>query len=132
MFTKILVNAFVVMMILGLVQPENLNVEQQNVQSTHITSALEPTEDKNDFETKLSYFSNPVQDPDLSPDLDPDTFRYNGMIHTEHGTFEWVEKQTIFDESKIARQLNQVNDKTEQLMIPMFGSVYLRVADDEE
>lgn len=62
--------------------------------------------------------------------LDPDKFRFIGQISTEHGTFAWAEKQTVFNESEIARPLNQINDKTKQLMIPMFGSVYLRVDDD--
>lgn len=36
--------------------------------------------------------------------LDPDKFRFIGQISTEHGTFAWAEKQTVFNESEIARQ----------------------------
>lgn len=43
-----------------------------------------------------------------------------------------AEKQTIFNEAEIARQLNQINDEAKQLLIPMFGYVYLRVESDEE
>lgn len=107
MVKKTIFNVFVVMMISGMIQPTNLIDEQHDDQSHQVTSALEPKADKNEFNVKSSYFSNPVQDPDLSPHLDPDTFRFNGRIYTEHGTFEWVEKQTIFNESEIARQLNQ-------------------------
>ncbi|KGP85122.1 MULTISPECIES: hypothetical protein [unclassified Paenibacillus] len=82
------------------------------------------------MELKSTGSSKPVKDPDISPYLDPDKFRFIGQISTEHGTFAWAEKQTVFNESEIARQLNQINDKTKQLMIPMFGSVYLRVDDD--
>jgi hypothetical protein len=82
------------------------------------------------LELKSIGSSKPVQDPDLSPHLDPDKFRFNGQISTEYGTFARAEKQTIFNESEISRELNQVNDKTKQLMIPMLGSVYLRVDDD--
>lgn len=129
MLLKIFLNVAVIMLITGITQATNL-FEEHHVQSHPLTPILKPTEAKNDLELKSTSSSKPVQDPDLSPHLDPDKFRFNAQISTEHGTFAWAEKQTIFNESEIALELNQINDKTKQLMIPMFGSVYLRVDDD--
>ncbi|WP_413372945.1 hypothetical protein [Paenibacillus taichungensis] len=129
MLRKILFNFTVIMLISGITQSTNL-FEEYHVQSHQLTLILKPTEGKNDLELKSTGSSKPVQDHDLSPHLDHDKFRFNGQISTEHGTFAWAEKQTVFNESEIARELNRVNDKTKQLMIPMFGSVYLRVDDD--
>ncbi|WP_211269788.1 hypothetical protein, partial [Paenibacillus macquariensis] len=51
-------------------------------------------------------------DPDIDPGVDLAMLRDIGEIVTKHGDFVRVEKQTIFNEPEIARQLNQIGFNT--------------------
>lgn len=75
---------------------------------------------------ELSAAEEPEVDPDLN--VDPETTSI-GEIHTQHGHFVRVEKQTIFNESEIAGKLNQIGPKTKQLTLNV--GIFLRKESDK-
>lgn len=120
MFKKVVFTTSTIALISGVALTVNLLAEpsKNDVPSSLKSSAKELLANHNDsVDPKLSTSKNTEWDPDISPEVDFDKLRYISLISTKHGDFVRQDKQIIFNESEIARQLRQVGQNTKQLIL---------------
>ncbi|MGG1880679.1 hypothetical protein ABDI30_24390 [Paenibacillus cisolokensis] len=113
MFKKIISTAFVTTLVLGVgIQAENLFADPNVNSSTQKTQVLEtPLKDTTDTIVHVGSKSTTTAEQRLA-DLNSIE-----RIYTKHGEFVRAYKQSFFEDSEIAREMEEIGFQTKQLVL---------------
>ncbi|OCA90296.1 hypothetical protein [Pseudobacillus wudalianchiensis] len=121
MFNKLVFTTLSIALISGAALTANLLAEPSSSDipsSPKLSAPGDSLANNTDTDSLVPELSDP-EESKMTPDISPEILRLRsvGKIYTKHGDYVRVEKQTIFNESEIARNKSQIGDDTKQLIL---------------